>query len=151
LNLIGQLGADTGPYTIDTITVPYDNPSQSYMRLSGHDFFADGRAAVCTLDGDVWIVSGIDAPGALRMLGKRIIQLHLKDVDAKKVDTAFGKGIVDIKGCLVAFKELGFKGVLTFEYDVKPKDPNEARLEFVPQLAGDVAFFDQCARELSGK
>jgi hypothetical protein len=28
------------------------------MRLSGHDFFADGRAAVCTLDGDVWIVSG---------------------------------------------------------------------------------------------
>jgi hypothetical protein len=61
LNLTGQVGADSGPYTIDTITVPYDNPSRSYMRLSGHDFFADGRAAVCTLDGDVWIVSGIDA------------------------------------------------------------------------------------------
>jgi sugar phosphate isomerase/epimerase len=94
---------------------------------------------------------GISAPAALRTLGKRIIQLHLKDVDAKKVDTPFGKGIVDIKGCLAALKELSFKGVLTIEYDVKPKDPDKARAEFVPQLAEDVAFFDQCARELSAK
>ena len=61
LNLVGQRGMDQGPYAVDTITVPYENPSKSYMRLSGLDFFADGRAAVCTLDGDVWIVSGIDA------------------------------------------------------------------------------------------
>jgi hypothetical protein len=33
------------------------------MRLSGFDFSADGRsAAVCTWDGDVWLVSGIDHP-----------------------------------------------------------------------------------------
>jgi hypothetical protein len=30
------------------------------MRLGGLDFFPDGRAAVCTWSGDVWIVSGID-------------------------------------------------------------------------------------------
>ncbi len=34
------------------------------MRLTGFDFYADGRrAAVCTWDGDVWLVEGIDAPG----------------------------------------------------------------------------------------
>jgi hypothetical protein len=57
----GTLGAEKGAYVMDTITVPYENPYQSYMRLAGVDFFSDGRAAVCTIDGDVWIVSGIDA------------------------------------------------------------------------------------------
>lgn len=91
---------------------------------------------------------GLNPPDALKLLGKRIIQLHLKDVDDKKVDIGFGKGNADIRGCLVAMKELGFKGVMTIEYDKKPKEQAQARAEFVPQLAGDVSFFDQCAREL---
>lgn len=91
---------------------------------------------------------GLNPPDALKLLGKRIIQLHLKDVDDKKVDIGFGKGLADIKGCLVAMKGLDFKGVMTIEYDKKPKEQDKARAEFVPQLAGDVAFFDQCAREL---
>ena len=84
LERAGEVGPDRGPYTIDTITVPYENPARSYMRLSGHDFFADGRAAVCTLDGDVWIVSGIDrtlprvswrrfATGLFQPMGLRIV------------------------------------------------------------------------------
>ena len=33
------------------------------MRLTGFDFYADGRrAAACTWDGDVWLVEGIDTP-----------------------------------------------------------------------------------------
>ena len=41
--------------------MPYNNPLESRMRLGGFDFFADGTtAAVCTWDGDVWIVEGID-------------------------------------------------------------------------------------------
>ena len=58
----GTLGADAGPYVVDTLTAPEKNPWNSWFRASGFDFFADGtRAAVCTLSGDVWIVSGIDA------------------------------------------------------------------------------------------
>jgi hypothetical protein len=58
----GVLGKEPGAFQADVLTVPYDNPSKSYMRLTGVDFFADGkRAAVCTMDGDVWTVSGIDA------------------------------------------------------------------------------------------
>jgi glucose/arabinose dehydrogenase len=49
------------PYVVDTLTLPDDNPWHSWMRPSGLDFFPDGRCAVCTLNGDVWIVSGIDA------------------------------------------------------------------------------------------
>jgi hypothetical protein len=48
------------PYVVDDITPPVDNPWQSPMRFGGLDFFPDGRAALCTWDGDVWIVSGLD-------------------------------------------------------------------------------------------
>ena len=57
----GSLGTEKGAYVMDTISVPYDNPYHSYMRLGGVDFFDDGRAAVCTIDGDVWVVSHLDA------------------------------------------------------------------------------------------
>ena len=58
----GTVGANDGPYTVDNITAPDKNPWNSWFRAGGFDFFADGtRAALCTLSGDVWIVSGIDA------------------------------------------------------------------------------------------
>ncbi|MDE0915648.1 MAG: hypothetical protein OSB57_10790, partial [Planctomycetota bacterium] len=39
----------------------FENPWNAWMRTSAIDFFDDGRAAVSTLGGDVWIVSGLDA------------------------------------------------------------------------------------------
>lgn len=47
-------------YVVDTLALPDENPWHSWLRPSGLDFFSDGRCAVCTLNGDVWIVSGID-------------------------------------------------------------------------------------------
>jgi hypothetical protein len=50
-----------GAYVTDSITAPTDNPWKRRVRFAGMDFFADGkRAALCTHDGDIWIVSGID-------------------------------------------------------------------------------------------
>jgi len=57
----GVVGKEPGAYQLDTLTVPYENPWDSYMRIVALDFFPDGRAAIATLDGDIWIVSGIDA------------------------------------------------------------------------------------------
>lgn len=57
----GERGADDGPFAVDTITIPFENRFQSRMRTGAFDFFKDGRAAVSTWNGDVWIVSGIDA------------------------------------------------------------------------------------------
>jgi hypothetical protein len=62
--LRGQLNTSTTPdgaYTSDSITSPEKNPWNRRVRFGGFDFFADGRrAAFCTHDGDIWIVSGID-------------------------------------------------------------------------------------------
>lgn len=50
-----------GAYTTDSLTAPSDNPWKRRVRFAGLDFFSDGRrAALCTHDGDIWIVSGID-------------------------------------------------------------------------------------------
>jgi putative heme-binding domain-containing protein len=58
------VGGDGQAFAIDVLTHPTNNPWNCQMRLTGFDFFADGRrAAVCTWDGDVWLVEGIDAPG----------------------------------------------------------------------------------------
>ena len=56
----GERGYEAGAYAVDTLQAPIDNPWHSWLRFSGVDFFPDGRAALCTLSGDVWIVSGID-------------------------------------------------------------------------------------------
>jgi type 1 glutamine amidotransferase/azurin len=56
----GVIGRGEGAYVIDTITIPYENPWNALFFCSGHGFFSDGSAAVCTMQGDVWVVSGID-------------------------------------------------------------------------------------------
>lgn len=72
------------PYVVDTLTVPYENPFKALMFLSGLDFFKNGDAAVCTIHGDVWLVSGIDetlenvrwkrfATGLFQPLGLKIV------------------------------------------------------------------------------
>lgn len=75
-----------GPYVTDTITPPDDNPYKSWLRFSGMDFFKDAtKAALCSVSGDVWIVSGLDdsldrltwkrfATGLFQPLGLRIVQ-----------------------------------------------------------------------------
>jgi len=79
-------GAGDGPYVVDTIAVPNENQWKSYMRTSGFDFFADGRAAICTMDGDVWIVSDFakgQTPSWRRFATGMFQPLGLKIVDGK--------------------------------------------------------------------
>ncbi len=80
----GKLGDGKTAYTVDSLTPPFKNPYKSWMRFGGLDFFADGRAAISTWSGDVWIVSGIDdkldkltwkryAAGLFHALGLKIV------------------------------------------------------------------------------
>lgn len=55
----GTLGAQS-PYAIDTVLPPQDNPWNALFFFGGHDFLPDGSAMLCTMQGDVWHVSGLD-------------------------------------------------------------------------------------------
>jgi cytochrome c5 len=83
----GILGKPDSAFAVDTLPYPSDdqNPWQSWMRMGGFDFFRDGhRAAICTWNGDVWLVTGIEgdfkelkwrriASGLFQPLGQKIV------------------------------------------------------------------------------
>lgn len=83
------IGSDTGPFATDVLTAPEGNPWLAQVRFTGLDFFSDGRMAVCSWDGDVWIVDGYlrgdqitwhrIASGLYQPLGLKIIdeKIHL--------------------------------------------------------------------------
>jgi putative heme-binding domain-containing protein len=57
------VGKNDGPFAVDTFGLPVPNPWNAQLRLTGFDFLPDGkRMAVCSWDGDVWLVSGLDDP-----------------------------------------------------------------------------------------
>ena len=49
------------PFAIDTIELPTDNPWNALFFCSGHDFLPDGSVVLCTMQGDVWHVSGLES------------------------------------------------------------------------------------------
>ena len=51
---------ETRPYAVDTIEPPFRNPWNALMFFGDHDFFPDGTAMICTMQGDVWRVEGLD-------------------------------------------------------------------------------------------
>ncbi|NUN97432.1 MAG: hypothetical protein HUU16_14815, partial [Candidatus Omnitrophica bacterium] len=57
----GIVNKSDDPYVIDTLPLPFENPYGALFYVSGHDFLPDGDLALCTVHGDVWRVSGIDA------------------------------------------------------------------------------------------
>jgi azurin len=73
----GLLGKGSGPYVIDTLTIPYRdaNPFKTPMRIGGVGILGEGKVAVCTLMGDVWVVSGVD--GSLDQLTWRRVAAGL--------------------------------------------------------------------------
>jgi putative heme-binding domain-containing protein len=55
----GTLGRG-GPYVVDTIPPPFENPWKALCFFGDHAFLPDGTALVCTMEGDVWRVEGLD-------------------------------------------------------------------------------------------
>jgi hypothetical protein len=110
----GKLGQSGNSYEVDLITAPEETPSQSWMRFAGVDFFSNGtKAAVCTWNGDVWTVSGLNdrldrlewrrmASGLFQPLGLRIVgdRVHVlgRDQITRLVD-ADGDGIAEFHEC----------------------------------------------------
>jgi hypothetical protein len=81
----GEVSTASDPYVVDTISVPYNNMDNALMFLTGVDFLDNGDAAVCTVHGDVWTVSGIDnqlqkltwhryATGLYQPLGLKVVK-----------------------------------------------------------------------------
>ena len=60
ISTVGYTGLEEGGYVLDTLTLPESTPWNTWFRTSALDFYPDGRMALATYGGDIWIVSGID-------------------------------------------------------------------------------------------
>jgi mono/diheme cytochrome c family protein len=71
------------PYTVDQITLPYDNPHNAWIRPTTLAFRPDGGLYVGTYLGDVWLATGIDS--ALRKITWQRIATGLYEPMGMKV------------------------------------------------------------------
>lgn len=84
-------GSDEGPFAVDTLTIPYTNRFNALFFCTGLDFLPDGRIAVCTCHGDVWLVTvnekattctwqrfatGLYHPLGLKIVGGKVVVLE---------------------------------------------------------------------------
>lgn len=106
----GTPGRNAGPYQVDVIAEPLPNPWNTKTFLSALDFFPDGRAAVSTFHGDVWVVSGLDA-GLQGVSWKRIASGLFQPLGLKIVA---GRIYVTCRDGLVRLQDLNGDGEADF-------------------------------------
>jgi hypothetical protein len=81
-----ERGNEDGPFAVDTLTIPYKNRFGALFFCTGLDFLKDGRVAVCTCHGDVWLVTVDEKAGTCswqRYATGLYHPLGLKVVDGK--------------------------------------------------------------------
>lgn len=81
-------GDESGPFAVDTLTIPYENKFNALFFCTGLDFLPDGRVAMCTCHGDVWLAKVDDKAGTVswqRFATGLYHPLGLKVVDKKVV------------------------------------------------------------------
>ena len=85
VTVAGVKGKDSGPFTVDEIVMPENNPWRSWMRPGAFDFTADGKSMyMSTWSGDVWKAENLDnisklvwkryAAGLFHPLGLKIVK-----------------------------------------------------------------------------
>ncbi|HEX3149922.1 MAG TPA: ThuA domain-containing protein, partial [Gemmataceae bacterium] len=101
-------GKDTGgPFVVDTLPLPYDNPYNALFFVTGVDFLPDGRIAICTAHGDVWTCKQTGNTLNWKRFATGLYQpLGLKVVD--------GKIVVAERGQLTRLHDLNDDGEADF-------------------------------------
>lgn len=87
---------------------------------------AQGRVGTA-LDTGWWGTQGYDPVAAIRELSRHLVHLHLKDVRAAggHETCRYGLGVVPVRECLAAARELGYLGTLTVEHEPPDFDPTD--------------------------
>ena len=64
------------PFVVDDIELPIDNPWRRDVRPGDIQFLSDGTGVLVTIDGDVWLVRGLDQPGNVARWRRYTSGLH---------------------------------------------------------------------------
>jgi len=110
----------------------YPNPADVYDRVKN----TDSRMGLC-LDIGHARRAGVDPSKAFLQYGKRIFDLHIKDVTKGEKDgqaIEVGRGIIDFKAFVKALRKINYPGHCSIEFEKDMKDP-------LPGIAESVGYF----------
>ncbi len=82
----------------------------------------DPRVGAC-VDTGHFLRAGVDPVKAIRMLGSRVLGVHLKDFDAEAQEQIVGRGALNLAETFRALIDVGFSGPLSLEYESHLENP----------------------------
>ena len=68
--------ASKAPFVVDDVGLPVENPWRRNVRPGDIQFLSDGTGVMVTLDGDVWLVRGLNEPGGVARWRRFTSGLH---------------------------------------------------------------------------
>lgn len=121
----------------------YPTPLAIHEKIKG----LDKRIGICHDTGHTQR-AGVDPAAATLKTADRLMDMHLKDVDAptrKGHSTELGRGIVNIPAILRVLLKIGYAGVVGIEYEKHMKDLLPGLAESVGYARGALAALRQNA------
>jgi hypothetical protein len=137
----GSLGvSEFQDYVLDSVPVPLKNAYNTWMRTSSLAFFPDGRLAVGTLSGDIWIVDGID-DGLQNVTWRRFAAGLYEPMGLKVVD---GVLTAITRGRIVKLHDLNGNGEADFIeafFNEAHQDPGWHAYNFDLEVGEDGSYY----------
>jgi len=115
----------------------YPTPGSAYEKIKG----LDKRIGLCIDIGHTQR-AGIDPSEAAKQFADRLLDIHIKDVSAatEKGETVeIGRGVIDIPKFVKTILNLGYDGIVSFEYEKDENDPLPGLTESVGYVKGVLA------------
>jgi len=115
----------------------YPIPTQAYEKIKG----LDKRIGLCHDVGHTRRY-GYDPVEQTLQCADRILDVHIKDIteaSAKGAACEIGRGVLDIPKILRTIRQIGFRGVMSFEYEKDADDPLAGLAESVGYIKGVLA------------
>jgi sugar phosphate isomerase/epimerase len=79
----------------------------------------------CCIDVGHTMRSGTDVVEAIRKVGPRLFDVHMKDLaqaNVKESQVAVGEGIMPVRGIFQALIDIGYPGYVDLEYEIHPEN-----------------------------
>ncbi|HUW19106.1 MAG TPA: sugar phosphate isomerase/epimerase [Sedimentisphaerales bacterium] len=115
----------------------YPTPGSVYERIKG----LDRRIGLC-IDVGHTQRAGVDPAEAAQKFADRLLDVHMKDVSAPTAEgqtVEMGRGVIDVPRFLRTLLEIGYAGILAFEYEKDAQDPLPGLAESVGYVRGVLA------------
>jgi sugar phosphate isomerase/epimerase len=115
----------------------YPVPGSAYEKIKD----LDEHIGLCNDIGHT-MRAGVDPSESIRKYADRLHDLHVKDVSAataKGHAVEAGRGVIDIPQVLRALMDVGYDGIVSFEYEKDANDPMAGLAESVGYVRGVLA------------